>query len=141
MITSFLFQVFRAFADALLPPIFFAGLGVITDRLLHFELRTLSRLCLYIFSPEHLFSNFFVIAPRPVPCPAVRRLAASARGLLRLAFSALLEWSSSIRLSEIDSAMAGPLLVTPLGGSNVGVLYERGFQQDIENITFASVRT
>ena len=50
-------------------------------------------------------------------CPARRLAAASARGLLRLAFRVLLEWSSSIRLSEIDSAMAGPLLVTPLGGS------------------------
>ena len=29
--------------------------------------------------------------------------------------------------------------VTPLGGENVGVLYERGFKQDIENITFVSV--
>ena len=39
---------------------------------------------------------------------------------------------------------AGPAAystVTPLGGSNVGVLYERGFKQDIENITFASVDT
>eukprot|EP01052_Picozoa_sp_SAG31_P018928 SAG31_NODE_1360_length_8638_cov_55.988055_4_plen_190_part_00 len=29
--------------------------------------------------------------------------------------------------------------MTPLGGTNVGVLYERGYKQDIENITFASV--
>jgi len=61
MIISFLFQVFRAFVDALLAPIFFVGLGLITDRLLHFELRTLSRLCLYILSPALLFSSLMKV--------------------------------------------------------------------------------
>ncbi|MDE2964743.1 MAG: hypothetical protein OXU26_12585, partial [Acidobacteriota bacterium] len=61
MITSFLVAVGRTFADALLPPIFFAGLGALTDRLLHFELRSLSRLCLYILSPALLFSSLMKV--------------------------------------------------------------------------------
>lgn len=61
MVTSFLLAVIRAFLDALLPPIFFAGLGTLTDRLLHFELRTLSRLCLYILSPALLFSSLMKV--------------------------------------------------------------------------------
>ncbi len=61
MITSFLLAVARSFLDALLPPIFFAGLGALTDRLLHFELRSLSRLCLYILSPALLFSSLMKV--------------------------------------------------------------------------------
>ena len=46
-------------------------------------------------------------------------------------------WSAGYVLWPGPSAYS---TVTPLpGGSNVGVLYERGFDQDIENITFASV--
>ncbi len=61
MITSFLLAVVRTFLDALLPPIFFAGLGALTDRVLHFELRSLSRLCLYILSPALLFSSLMKV--------------------------------------------------------------------------------
>jgi hypothetical protein len=47
-------------------------------------------------------------------------------------------WSNGYVLWRGPSAYS---TVTPLGGANVGVLYERGFEQDIENITFASVDT
>lgn len=54
---SFFLQLIQTFCKALLPPILLAGLGILTDRLLNFEIRTLNRLCLYILSPALLFSS------------------------------------------------------------------------------------
>lgn len=101
MITSFLLAVGRTFADALLPPIFFGGLGALTDRLLHFELRSLSRLCLYILSPALLFSSLMKVE---VTLAQAGQVAAFV--FLVLAGMALLGWIYA-KLRRMDGPTTG----------------------------------
>ena len=100
---SFFLQLIQTFFKALLPPILLAGLGILTDRLLNFEIRTLNRLCLYILSPALLFSSLMKVELR-----LADSLRVAGFSFLVLSVMALLGWIYAwlLRLDRPTTASA-----------------------------------
>ena len=117
MTTAFISQLLDVFVQTLLPLMLLVGVGLVADRLLRFELRSLTRLNLYILSPALIFSTLYGVQ---VTLADVARVAGFAAVVL-LSMAAV-GWTYA-RLRRLDAATTSSavLATTFFNGVNLGL--------------------
>lgn len=104
------------FTDALLPPVLYCLAGVVADRYLEFDTRSLSRLTVYVFLPPLMFSTLIEVS---VSASEVFRVAAFILLMLVGMASAGLLYARLLRMDAATTSSA-TMAATFFNGVNLG---------------------